>query len=248
VTSSNAQTVSRRDPSFPRRPAGGAAGDGSPAQIHAWSAVEERARQNGAGARTRPSPPQWLLRCGLNGSSVEAVHTGECRAAAKTDRCRPVTRQQAITALPPQVPACVHLPAGHGTRHLEPSRFGLPLRGRPPPDLCASVTAVGRVGAGVPVAKGVPVVAFTGLGRHRQGAMASLGGSVSATCMGAPGKGRSPGRLSVSSIRLDLLLQPPLPWPVYRLSPLRSLRIQPPSAAAGRGRRGWRPPARPVAI
>ncbi|MFF3335714.1 DUF6233 domain-containing protein [Streptomyces sp. NPDC002888] len=45
---------------------------------------------------------------GLNRTNVDAVHTGECWAAAKNGRCRPVTRQQALEALRQQVPACVH--------------------------------------------------------------------------------------------------------------------------------------------
>ncbi|MEU7560245.1 DUF6233 domain-containing protein [Streptomyces eurythermus] len=40
--------------------------------------------------------------------TVNAVHTGDCWAAAKSGRCRPATRQQALNALLEHVPACVH--------------------------------------------------------------------------------------------------------------------------------------------
>jgi hypothetical protein len=39
---------------------------------------------------------------------VDAVHAGDCWAAAKTGRCRPATWQQALDALRQQVPVCVH--------------------------------------------------------------------------------------------------------------------------------------------
>ncbi|WP_234438560.1 DUF6233 domain-containing protein [Streptomyces sp. NRRL S-340] len=42
---------------------------------------------------------------GLNRTKVDAVHTSGCRAAAKSSRCRPLTRQQAIEALRRQVPS-----------------------------------------------------------------------------------------------------------------------------------------------
>jgi hypothetical protein len=78
------------------------------AQIDGWIAGEERreaARRRGE--EMRPAPPKWLIQQ-LNRANVDAVHTGECWAAAKSGRCRPVTRQQALEALRQQVPACVH--------------------------------------------------------------------------------------------------------------------------------------------
>ncbi|MFF4838166.1 DUF6233 domain-containing protein, partial [Streptomyces sp. NPDC001315] len=53
----------------------------------------------------RPPPPDWLIQHVLNRANVDAVHTGECWAATKSGRCRPVTRQQALEALRVQVPA-----------------------------------------------------------------------------------------------------------------------------------------------
>ncbi|NEA46889.1 DUF6233 domain-containing protein [Streptomyces sp. SID10815] len=79
------------------------------AQIDGWITVEERheaARRRGE--EKRPPPPEWLIQHGLNRTNVDAVHTGECWAAAKSGRCRPATRQQALEALRQQVPACVH--------------------------------------------------------------------------------------------------------------------------------------------
>ncbi|MEV0982355.1 DUF6233 domain-containing protein [Streptomyces sp. NPDC049915] len=36
------------------------------------------------------------------------MHVGDCWAAKKSGRCRPVTRKQAVQALLHQVPPCVH--------------------------------------------------------------------------------------------------------------------------------------------
>ncbi|MEW2811272.1 DUF6233 domain-containing protein [Streptomyces massasporeus] len=44
--------------------------------------------------------------------NVDAVHTGECWAAGRSGRCRPVSRQQALDALGHQFPACVHCRPG----------------------------------------------------------------------------------------------------------------------------------------
>ncbi|MFI1004915.1 DUF6233 domain-containing protein [Streptomyces galbus] len=78
-------------------------------QIDGWIAVEERREaERLRGEETRPAPPEWLIQHGLNRTNVDAVHTGECWAAAKSGRCRPATRQQAVEALRQQVPACVH--------------------------------------------------------------------------------------------------------------------------------------------
>ncbi|MEU7428765.1 DUF6233 domain-containing protein [Streptomyces sp. NPDC040750] len=69
---------------------------------------ERREAERRRGEEMRPPPPEWLLQHGLHRTNVDAVHTGECWAAAKSRRRRPVTRQQAIEALRQQVPACVH--------------------------------------------------------------------------------------------------------------------------------------------
>ncbi|MFC9280151.1 DUF6233 domain-containing protein [Streptomyces collinus] len=49
-----------------------------------------------------------MIQHGLDRQNIGAVHTGGCRAAAKSGRCRPATREQALDALRRQVPACVH--------------------------------------------------------------------------------------------------------------------------------------------
>ncbi|MFF4402533.1 DUF6233 domain-containing protein [Streptomyces sp. NPDC001480] len=79
------------------------------AQIDGWIAVEERREaERRPGEEMRPPPPEWLIQHGLNRTNVDAVHPGECRAAAKSGRCRPLSRQQALEALCQQVPAYVH--------------------------------------------------------------------------------------------------------------------------------------------
>ncbi|MEU5599853.1 DUF6233 domain-containing protein [Streptomyces sp. NPDC020298] len=77
--------------------------------INRWIAEEERREaERRQGEERRPPPPEWLIQYGLNRTNVDAVHTGGCWAAAKSGRCRPVTRQQAMEALRQRVPACVH--------------------------------------------------------------------------------------------------------------------------------------------
>ncbi|CAL9327288.1 DUF6233 domain-containing protein [Streptomyces sp. SudanB182_2057] len=79
------------------------------ALIDRWIADEEhRQAERRRGQERRPEPAQWLIQYGLNRSNVDAVHTGDCWAAAKSGRCRPATRQQARDALLQHVPACVH--------------------------------------------------------------------------------------------------------------------------------------------
>jgi tellurite resistance protein len=79
------------------------------AQIDGWITAEERREaERRRGEEMRPPPPEWLIQHGLNRANVDAVHTGACWAAAKSGRCRPATRQQALEALRQQVPACVH--------------------------------------------------------------------------------------------------------------------------------------------
>ncbi|MGW7256548.1 DUF6233 domain-containing protein [Streptomyces sp. NPDC054834] len=77
--------------------------------IDRWIAEEERREaERRQGEERRPPPPDWLIQYGLNRTNVDAVHTGECWAAARSGRCRPVSRQQAMEALRQRVPACVH--------------------------------------------------------------------------------------------------------------------------------------------
>ncbi|MEU6071932.1 DUF6233 domain-containing protein [Streptomyces sp. NPDC047082] len=79
------------------------------AQLDGWIREEERReKERRRGEEMRPAPPEWLIQYGLNRRNVDAVHTGDCWAAAKSGRCRPATRQQALDALRRQVPACVH--------------------------------------------------------------------------------------------------------------------------------------------
>jgi hypothetical protein len=78
-------------------------------QIDGWIADEERREaERRRGLEQRPTPPEWLLQRGLNRNNVDAVHCGECWAAAKSGRCRPVSQEQALAALQQGVPACVH--------------------------------------------------------------------------------------------------------------------------------------------
>ncbi|MFJ1606975.1 DUF6233 domain-containing protein [Streptomyces sp. NPDC088253] len=78
-------------------------------QIDGWIAEEERREaERRRGAEARPAPPEWLVQYGLNRRTVDAVHCGDCWVAAKSGRCRPVTRAQALEALRQQVPACTH--------------------------------------------------------------------------------------------------------------------------------------------
>ncbi|MEZ7005025.1 DUF6233 domain-containing protein [Streptomyces sp. AD55] len=78
-------------------------------QLDRWIADEERREaERQRGEAMRPAAPEWLLQQGLNRSNVNAVHAGDCWAAAKSGRCRPVSRGQAVEALRHEVPACVH--------------------------------------------------------------------------------------------------------------------------------------------
>ncbi|MFF9244838.1 DUF6233 domain-containing protein [Streptomyces sp. NPDC014776] len=74
-----------------------------------WIAEEERREdERQRGMQARPPEPDWLIQYGLNRKNIDWVHTGDCWAAAKSGRCQPATRQQAVEALRQQVPACVH--------------------------------------------------------------------------------------------------------------------------------------------
>ncbi|MBU6531771.1 DUF6233 domain-containing protein [Streptomyces sp. NPDC048405] len=76
-------------------------------QIDGWIATEERReaerrRHTEGGA----PPPEWLLQHGLNPKNIDAVHTGDCWTVEGSERCRPVSREQAMEAIRHQVPAC----------------------------------------------------------------------------------------------------------------------------------------------
>ncbi|QIP74727.1 DUF6233 domain-containing protein [Streptomyces sp. VN1] len=78
-------------------------------QIDGWIADEERREtERQQAAERRPPPPAWLIQYGLNRANLDAVHTGDCWAAAKSGRCRPVSREQALDALRQHVTPCVH--------------------------------------------------------------------------------------------------------------------------------------------
>ncbi|MET8765497.1 DUF6233 domain-containing protein [Streptomyces sp. NPDC004658] len=79
------------------------------ALIDRWIADEERREaERRQGGQRRPPAPQWLIQYGLNRMNIDMVHDGDCWAAKKSGRCRPVVREQAIEALRQQVPACPH--------------------------------------------------------------------------------------------------------------------------------------------
>ncbi|MFI5977755.1 DUF6233 domain-containing protein [Streptomyces sp. NPDC051452] len=81
----------------------------TPAQLDGWIAAEERREaERRQGELMRPTPPNWLIQYGPNRTNIDAVHTGDCWAAATSGRCRPPTRQQALDALRQQVPPCPH--------------------------------------------------------------------------------------------------------------------------------------------
>ncbi|MEW2183241.1 DUF6233 domain-containing protein [Streptomyces cellulosae] len=78
-------------------------------QLDGWIADEERREaERRRGVEMRPSPPEWLLQYGLNRRNVDAVHAGDCWAAAKSGRCRPASRERVVEALRHGVVACVH--------------------------------------------------------------------------------------------------------------------------------------------
>ncbi|MFF4983771.1 DUF6233 domain-containing protein [Streptomyces sp. NPDC001046] len=78
-------------------------------QIDQWIAEEERREaERWRGELARPAPPEWLIQYGLNRTNLDAVHTGDCWAAAKSGRCHPASREQAVDALAQQVPPCLH--------------------------------------------------------------------------------------------------------------------------------------------
>ncbi|MEZ0162912.1 DUF6233 domain-containing protein [Streptomyces griseorubens] len=78
-------------------------------QIDQWIADEERREaERQRGEQAQPAPPDWLIQYGLNHANVDAVHCGDCWAAAKSGRCRPASREQVLDALRQQVPPCLH--------------------------------------------------------------------------------------------------------------------------------------------
>ncbi|MFF7359144.1 DUF6233 domain-containing protein [Streptomyces filipinensis] len=69
---------------------------------------ERREAERRQGEERRPADPEWLIQYGLNKTNVDAVHAGDCWAAKKSGRCKPVTRQEAVDALRRRVAPCVH--------------------------------------------------------------------------------------------------------------------------------------------
>ncbi|MFJ3311131.1 DUF6233 domain-containing protein [Streptomyces sp. NPDC086549] len=49
-----------------------------------------------------------MVQYGLNRRNLDSVHVGDCWAAKKSGRCRPVSREQAVEALQNHVSPCVH--------------------------------------------------------------------------------------------------------------------------------------------
>ncbi|MEV7691398.1 DUF6233 domain-containing protein, partial [Streptomyces bungoensis] len=82
------------------------------------------------GEERRPPQPDWLIQHGLNRSNIDAVHTGDCWAAARRGRCRPATREQALDALQRQIPTCTHCRPGTalGILDLDAISVGVILR------------------------------------------------------------------------------------------------------------------------
>ncbi|MFF7242187.1 DUF6233 domain-containing protein [Streptomyces collinus] len=79
------------------------------AQLDGCIAAEERREaERRRGEERRPPQPERLIQHGFNRSNIDAVHTGDCWAAAKSGRCGAATREQALDALRRQVPPCVH--------------------------------------------------------------------------------------------------------------------------------------------
>ncbi|MFF5861036.1 DUF6233 domain-containing protein [Streptomyces sp. NPDC012751] len=79
------------------------------ALIDRWITDEERREvEHRRGQARRPAAAEWLIQHGLNRTNRDAVHTGDCWAAARSGRCRPATREEALDALRQRVPACVH--------------------------------------------------------------------------------------------------------------------------------------------
>lgn len=83
--------------------------EASLAQLDRWIAEERRREgERRRGEERRPGPPEWLVQYGLNRRNVDAVHQGDCWAAAKSGRCRLAGRELVVDALRQGVPACVH--------------------------------------------------------------------------------------------------------------------------------------------
>lgn len=83
--------------------------EASLAQLDRWIAEERRREEERRrGEERRPPAPEWLVQYGLNRRNVDAVHQGDCWAAAKSGRCRPVARELVLDALRQGVAPCVH--------------------------------------------------------------------------------------------------------------------------------------------
>ncbi|WP_030180469.1 DUF6233 domain-containing protein [Streptomyces sp. NRRL S-813] len=72
------------------------------------TAVERREAERQHGENARPPTPDWLLERGITRTNLVAVHAGDCWIVRKSNRCAPVSRDQALDAMRQQVPACSH--------------------------------------------------------------------------------------------------------------------------------------------
>ncbi|MEU2487013.1 DUF6233 domain-containing protein [Streptomyces sp. NPDC012617] len=78
------------------------------AQTRRWITDEERREAERAqGEQNKPPPPDWVIELGIGvGAKPVEIHAGHCYAIGR--RRKPLTRDQALTALTEGVPACVH--------------------------------------------------------------------------------------------------------------------------------------------
>ncbi len=77
------------------------------AQIDQWiTAEQQREAERQRAAAARPPAAEWLVERALDKRDATYVHTGECWAAEKSSRCRPLTREQALQALTDGVAPC----------------------------------------------------------------------------------------------------------------------------------------------
>ncbi|MFD9099050.1 DUF6233 domain-containing protein [Streptomyces collinus] len=91
-----------------RPPRGGPADDGRPGPTRGPDRRRGTARGGAPAERGDAAAAAGVADPARAQSNIDAVHTGDWWAAAKSGRCRPATREQALDALRRQTPACVH--------------------------------------------------------------------------------------------------------------------------------------------
>ncbi|MEV8523108.1 DUF6233 domain-containing protein [Streptomyces sp. NPDC052000] len=76
------------------------------AKVDGWIAAEEAREAKEAARREPPPPPDWVISTMSSGRGPlpQGIHTGACHMAPGNRR--PITREQALTALSEGVPAC----------------------------------------------------------------------------------------------------------------------------------------------